>query len=229
MKLFARLAIVFSLICCVSCSQKKDAELGEKVVIIDDDYKTASADKIVIDESSFAGFQTGDAGQQRSAYQEQTRINSDNSKITTMFDGYGNKTETRYFDNNPLLQSVTVRTSAAGEKLVSVYAQNGTVNQLPENMFDRVLSAPANDLAAAAGVFEGRREPVLVQSNQPPLQPMPSYKFPIQMAPAQPIAPEEAPVEPPAAETLKPPVETENPPKQTAEKTASKTPVDDQN
>lgn len=220
--------IAFSVFFSASCSKKNDAEFSGEVVI-DEGYKPASGDEIVIDERSFAQSDAGDSGQ-RSGHQERTRIIADNSKITTMFDGYGNKTETRFFDNNPLLLSITVRTSVSGEKQVSVYAQNGMVNRLPENMFDRVLSSSANDLAAAAGIFEGRREPTIVQSNQPPLQPMPSYKFPVQtpLPQTQPLPAETTEAEPPAVETPKPPIESQTLPKQKTEKIASKNPSGEQ-
>lgn len=174
----------------VSCSQTSGVKFSEQV-IIDDAYKAAPTGEIVIDDQSFAANEENYG--QRAAYKEITKINADNSRVTTMYDGFGNKTETRYFDNNPLLSSLTVRTSAAGEKIVSVAAQNGSVKMLPKNLFDSALTAPANDLAAAAGIFEGRREaPVIDQTNQPPLQPQPSYKFPVYTPP---------PVQPPVEDT----------------------------
>ncbi len=225
MKSSVILVIAFSVFFFASCAKTDDAESSEEVVI-SDGYNAAPNGEIAIDDQSFAGADGQNSGQ-RSAYQERARMLADNSRVTTMYDGYGNKTETRFFDNNPLVLSITVRTSAAGEKNVSVYAQNGTVNQLPENMFDRVLSAPANDLAAAAGIFEGRREPAIVQTSQPPLQPMPSYRFPVQTPPAQavPVEPPTEPEipEPAAAETAKPPTA----PKQKTDKIDSNNPSDE--
>lgn len=218
MKFFAFNLVLFSVCFSVSCSKKQSGGI-EQEIVIDEGYKTAPATgEIIIEDRSLTetNNQTADA---RAGRREVTRIIADNSKITTMYDGYGNKTETRFFDNNPLLNSVIVRTSAAGDKQVFVNAQNGSVGHLPENMFERVLSAPANDLAAAANIFEGRREPtaLLIAESDLPLQPMPSYKFPVRtplpqipqpeaVEPAEPIETPDAP-----AETAAPPPKAEKP------------------
>ncbi len=208
----------------IACSDSRSAESEE--VFFDDGYKTGDREEIVIDDYSFEEKGAAAASQQRSGSQEITRIAPDGSRITTMYDGFGNKTETRFFDDNPLVQIISVRTSASGEKQVSVFAQNGEVKQLPANMLDKVLTAPANDLAAAAGIFQGRREPTIVQTSQPPLQPMPGYRFPVQTPPAQavPIEPTEPETpEPATTETAKPPTA----PKQKTDKIDSKNPSDE--
>ena len=186
MKFFVFILIFISVFTFASCSKKKDGDVAAEIVI-DEGYKTAPAsEEIVIDEQSFTA--AGDkSGAARAGQRERDRIIADNSRITTMYDGFGNKTEIRFFDNHPLLTGLTIRTTPAGEKQVFLYAQNGSVGRVPENMFDRVLSAPANDLAAAANITEGRREssaPTLVESSEP-LQPQPSYKFPIQTPPPE--------------------------------------------
>ena len=101
-----------------------------------------------------------------------------------MYDGFGNKTETRFFDNNLLLQNIIVRTSVKGEKQIFVFGQNGEVKQeLPAEMASKVLTAPANELATAAGIYEGRKQrkmPIENQQMNKPLTPLPSSAFPIQ-------------------------------------------------
>ncbi|HXG85595.1 MAG TPA: hypothetical protein VNI84_16345, partial [Pyrinomonadaceae bacterium] len=147
--------------------------------------------------------------------------------ISTTFDRYGNRTETRTFDNNPRLAFIILRTSLKGKKQVFVYGQNGDVKSLPENMLDKILTATANDLAAAAGISEGRAQSqTFVQSTQP-LKTMPSYKFPVQMPLPQLTPPETVEITAPKpVETLKPPTEaTITPPK--TEKLASKIPTSD--
>ena len=42
---------------------------------------------------------------------EPTQILADKSALVTMFDGYGNKTEKRYFNSHPRIQLVQIRTS----------------------------------------------------------------------------------------------------------------------
>ncbi len=215
----------------LACSDGGNTESEE--VFIDDGYKTGVKEEIAIDDHSFEQKDVA-ASQQRGGSQEITRIAADGSRVTTMYDAFGNKTETRFFDGNRLLQLIAIRTSVEGEKQVSVFGQNGAVKELPTNILDKVLTAPANEIAAAAGIYDGRREtpqPSLVQSSQPPLQPMPSYKFPIQQSqieavPAETNEPETD--EPATAETAKPEGKTASAPKSKSENPASKTPSDEQ-
>lgn len=116
-----------------------------------------------------------------------TTTASDGSQITVMTDNAGNKTESRCFNNHPLIACVVVSTSIQGNKQVLVYGQNGSVKKsLPENMVDNVLTIPANELASAAGIVEGRKQtnfPTIVlqrAKDSQPVQPIPSYKFPVQ-------------------------------------------------
>jgi hypothetical protein len=82
---------------------------------------------------------------------------ADNSTLNTMFDGAGNKTETRFFDNHPLIKNIILRTSARGEKQSFVYAQNGAIEILPEYIIAKALTASANELSKAAGIFHPRK------------------------------------------------------------------------
>lgn len=194
MKFSVCLSIVIFVSLSLACSSRS-AESEE--VFIDDGYKTgdkiADKEEIVFNDLSFEG-KNSTASQSRSGSQGITRIAPDSSQIKTMYDAFGNKTETRIFDGNPLLQVIAVRTSVNGDKQVSVFGQNGTVATLPAGMLDKILTAPASELAAAAGIFEGRREsPTFAQAAPSmPLQPMPSYKFPVQT----PVLPQPVPTEP---------------------------------
>lgn len=226
MKFFAFHLVLFSVFFSVSCLKKQDGGGIEQEIVIDDGYKTAPASgEIIIEDRSLDETNNQTAGT-RAAPREIPKFIADNSRITTMYDGYGNKTETRFFDNNPLLNSIIIRTSAAGDKQIFVNAQNGAVGHLPQNMFDRALSASANDLAAAANIVEGRREsavPSLAESN-PPLQPLPSYKFPVRTPMPQTLPPEPVETaEPEPGETPVPSAESAGaPPK--IEKNASQIP-----
>jgi hypothetical protein len=79
-----------------------------------------------------------------------------------------------------------LKTTSDGQRQVFVYGQNGDVKDLPENMLEKTTTASGDELADAAGLFEvrqNRTQPAITlgkpQSSQP-LQPVPSYKFPIQ-------------------------------------------------
>ncbi len=90
--------------------------------------------------------------------QEQTRMEKDNSVVETMYDAFGNKTESRVFYNDAPLKMVVVRTSVNGQKEVLVYGQNGEVKTAPPTLLDRALTFAAREIAKAAQIFEGRRE-----------------------------------------------------------------------
>lgn len=189
----------------------------EEVVFADDGYKAVPSDEIVIDDrptSGNAGTMNDSSGA-RAASQERTRIAADGSQITTMYDGFGNKTETRFFNDNFLLQDIMLRTSVKGEKQIFVFGQNGTVINLPVDMADKVLTAPANELAVAAGISEGRKAQTIENSQMNrPLTPLPASAFPIRtpMPPAAAVIPstetveetsEPEKTEPAPAETVK--------------------------
>ena len=116
----------------------------------------------------------------------QTVIASDKSKITTMIDSYGNKTETRCFVNHPRLECIVVQTSPDGKKQTVVYGAGQGAKILPENLAGQALTASADELASSAGITETRSSlagkpvsPYGGKDNNKSLQPMPSYKFPI--------------------------------------------------
>lgn len=220
---FLAIIIVFLSAACAGADDS--ARLEE--VVIDDGYKTTSANEIIIDDEDLEG-----KGQTISASnggsRDMTKIAADNSKISVMFDRFGNKTETRNFNYHPRLAFILMRTSADGKRKVFVYGQNGEVNGLPENMLDRVLTASAEEIANAANIREiVRAAPTLAQNNQSPenvpLRPLPSSNFPVQTPPAPPIPVEEPAVpQQPAADTADetPEEEKETP---TREKTESVT------
>jgi hypothetical protein len=129
---------------------------------------------------------------------ETTATASDGSTITTVFDRYGNKSETRYFDSNSRLHFIILKTTSEGYREVFVYGRDGTVKQLPENMLDKVTTASADQIANSAGIpvtIEQRAAtpPDFVLNNNQPSAP------PIQMRPLNPLPPQT--IEPVAAET----------------------------
>lgn len=174
-------------------NESESAEMEE--VIFDDGYKTNAENEIIFDDREFKEKEDADS-MPREDFQEVTEIASDNSKISRMFDRYGNKTETRHFNYHTRLSLILLQTSADGEKQVFVYGQNGEVKTLPENMLDQVLTASADEIANSAGILQQQRQiSISVQNNQlpdsTPLRPMPSYNFPVQIQPAEPVEKEE--------------------------------------
>lgn len=232
MKFPVYLSVIIFVSLSFACSS---GNIESEEVFIDDGYKisdkTGDKEEIIFDDAAFAG-NGSRASQSRSGLQEVTRIVPDGSRVTTMYDAFGNKTETRIFDGNPLLQLVAVKTTVNGDRQVSVFGQNGTVAALPVAMLDKVLTAPANDLASAAGIFEGRREATTtVAQSSKTLQPMPSYKFPIQQPPPLPASPD-AMIEtaaPETPQTPQTPAESKPAPTPKIEIPTSKTPSDDLN
>jgi hypothetical protein len=149
----------------VSCSSAKDgAKDGQKSeVVIEDGYKTTENNEVLIEDNDLKQIQQAVVTSRPSTEQNNV-VAYDGSKISVMLDGYGNKSETRYFENDARLQMVLVRTSVNGQKQIFIYGQNGEVKDLPPSMIDKALSMPAGELANAAGIVEGRRERTIAQS-----------------------------------------------------------------
>ncbi len=163
--------------------------------MFDDGYKAPAKDEVVIDDSLFQDPQNSTevfSGKSR----ERTQIVKDGSTIDVTYDGFGNKTQTRTFNGNPLLSLIMLRTGIDGSKKVFVYARNGEVKNLPEGMNEKILTASPDELANAAGIFEGVKEPAFPESNQTPtittLNPLPSSQFPIRNQQTEQTPPQEA-------------------------------------
>ena len=151
--------LLLIIICCfiaTSCSvSDRLSRVNKKEVFINDNYRTTKEGDILIDDRDFEHSQTP-IFTSRAGFQETPKSSTDNSQISVMIDGFGNKTETRLFSNHPLLQRIVVRTFVNGQKKVFVYGNNGDVKHLPPNMMDKVMTASANTLAKSAGIFNGR-------------------------------------------------------------------------
>jgi hypothetical protein len=166
----------------ISKNESESAEMEE--VIFDDGYKPTARNEIIIKDSDLAGRESA-AFKQHESPEEITKIGSDNSKITTMVDRFGNKTETRHFNYHPRVSFILLQTSADGKKQVFVYGQNGEVKSLPENMLNEVLTASPDEIANSAGIIQQQRQTLITVQNNPsssatPMTPVPSYHFPVQ-------------------------------------------------
>ena len=163
------------------CSKIGDSS-AQNEVVFDDGYKAPAKDEVVINDALFQDHQNSTEGFNNKS-REKTQIIKDGSTIDTTYDGFGNKTEKRTFNGDPLLNLIMLRSGIDGNKKVFVYAKNGEVKNLPEEMIEKILTASPDELANAAGIFEGVKEPGFIQSNQPPtvtaLKPLPSSQFPI--------------------------------------------------
>jgi hypothetical protein len=173
-----------------------EASSGRQEVVIDDGGGRQNENEVVITDADLnekALLQS--SGEKKS--REQTVIADDKSKITTMFDTYGNKTETRCFINHPRLDCVVVTTPAKGKKQTLVYPVGSGAKNLPENEAEKALTASADELADIAGVQETRddiaRKPVSPygrkKADSSQLRPLPSSEFPVfpKMIPQTPV------------------------------------------
>lgn len=102
--------------------------------------------------------------------QGKVRMGNDNSEINTMYDSYGNKTETRIFSGHPLIRLIIIRTSPNGSKTAVVYSQSGEAKKLPEEILEKVLTVNPNEIARAAEIVETPKESLIAlqQNPQPP-------------------------------------------------------------
>ena len=198
-KIFIILA-VFLLTLVSACSKSGAADQTANASTAGD---TQAKTEVYIDESDFQN-QPEQITTTTTQSQGDSRLLSDKSKVTTAFDGYGNKSETRYFENDPRLRFVLVRTSRDGVKEVTVYGHDSDTKMVNE-LGDRALTASSQEIASAAGMTATKtyREVrnYLKPSNASSsgsLQPLPSSEFPV-TAP-QPVSSEPAPPNPPSVE-----------------------------
>lgn len=114
------------------------------------------------------------------SYKEKTRIESDNSLVETMFDNHGNKTESRYFNSNPLLKMVVLRTKIDGRTEAVIYGQNGDIKIAPPELVEKIMKSSAKDIAKAVEIKEGTIEnqiPAMLAALNPTPEPTPFTLF----------------------------------------------------
>ena len=96
------------------------ASKGPKEVVITDKSNSSSSNEVSISDSDFKKtaqpLSTGSKSQELPK-----RTLSDGSAVETLVDGFGNKSETRYFNGHARLKMLILRTSADGAKVVTVY------------------------------------------------------------------------------------------------------------
>ena len=156
--------ILIILLLTASCSSVKTETAQKPEVMIEDGYKTSENGDLLIEDKDIKPVQEAIVTTKENS-QQNNIVAYDGSKISVMLDGYGNKSETRYFDNHPRLQMILLRTAANGEKQVFVYGQNGEVKDLPPSMLDKALTLTADDLAKASGITESRKPQTISQTS----------------------------------------------------------------
>lgn len=188
---FYFLLVIFSAVS-LACSTSKAAFENRAEVVFNDGYKNSSNGKVIIDDRNL-NLKNQPVSTSVQNSEGITRTNADNSEVVIRYDGYGNKTETRMFKNHPRITTLLIRTSADGKQQFYVYGYSKEVKTLPKEMSGAALTAPADEIANAAGLYETRSNDEITNFRKKPnqLQPLPSYKFPIQMPQNVPSQPEE--------------------------------------
>lgn len=159
LSLFIILVVSF-LFLSAACS-KSDEQLSEREsVFLDDGNGNQNGGEVAIDDTSVRDAETQSAIE-RNGYQESDKTESDGTKISTMYDGFGNKTERRFFRQHPLIEAMVLRTSSNGQKEILLFGHNGEVKSVPQNMIERAMTASADELAQAAGISQGSKPKAL--------------------------------------------------------------------
>lgn len=162
---------------CTSAASKEQEE-----VVITDAAKT-SGDEIIINNSDLKKENAQIATSQQSSEMPK-RILADKSEVETLVDGYGNKTEKRYFTGHPRLRFLVLQTAANGQREVTVYGYGGDI-KVVSGLDDNALTASADEIADTSQLFKTRSEPETNnflrggknQTQTQPLQPLPSSAF----------------------------------------------------
>ena len=199
----------------LACTTGSAASENQSEVVFNDGYSANSAaGEVVIDDRTFQAENEQILTAAENS-QETIRKLADNSEIIVRYDGYGNKTETRKFNNHARITELFIRTAANGQKQIYVYGYTKDVKTLSADMTARAFTASADEIADAAGLNQTRSNEDIAnfRKSGKSLQPLPSSSFPMQMPQTiqpQPVASEPAaPVQ--AEETSAVPEETKAP------------------
>ncbi len=197
-KFFTKKKIILGVFLCVisvvgifsaSYIYKNTEYFSDEIVITDADFYKAEGKEIIITDEDFADYKEIIKTTKESR-QETVRNLADKSQVVIGYDGYGNKIITRNFDNDPRLKKIILRIAADGSTRVTVFAQNGEIKGLPENMLDKILSSSANELANSSQIYETREDrdtriEETARRKKEQLKPLPSSEFPVQRQDAE--------------------------------------------
>lgn len=162
------LCLCLATICSTAC-QKSNAHVEEQEISFDDAVaeKPNSNEVVFEDDSGKSAKLVNTFGEKKP---DTVSKGNDNSEISTMYDGYGNKLEKRFFAANSRINNVVVQTTASGEVEVKVYGQSGETVKLAPETAEQVLTAKGDQIADLAHIYrtrEIRQAPVIV-NNLPP-------------------------------------------------------------
>jgi hypothetical protein len=209
--IFLLLIVSSSVLFSSSCTSVESKNSEEVVIDSGNSRATNEQEEIVITDADLE-----DKNKQVSTVQEVTgeakRLLPDESVIETLIDGFGNKTETRYFKEHPRLRLIILRTSAEGNQEVTVYGYGSDTAKIAD-LGDKALTASGDEIANAAQLVATRatsESPVFVKKNKTDttLKPLPSSAF------QKPLTPVNQPTETVQPETTN---TTEKPPTQANE------------
>jgi hypothetical protein len=200
MKLKHIIALLFVVAAAVFISACTNVESKNSEEVVIDRKSTGAADEVFITNSDVKGQKdVAPVSTTREGTQLDKRRLPDKSQIETIIDGFGNKTETRYFEGHPRLRLVIVRTSPKGAQEVTVYGNGAT--KLVNSLGDRALTASGDEIANEAQLYATRSFGAAQnfmkkrKTETQTLQPLPSSAF------QKPVGPVNQTVEPARPET----------------------------
>jgi hypothetical protein len=187
-KLIITLLLVVSASTFFSACTSVESKSSEEVVI--DRSSKGATEEVYITNSDTKGLSQPVTALPKGA-QLGKRILSDKSEIETMIDGFGNKMETRFFVGHPRIRLLIVRTNVKGVQEVTVYGNAG-ITKIVGGLGDRALTASGDEIANAAQLYatssyggaKNFMKRPKTETQQPPLQPLPSSAF---QKPLQPV------------------------------------------
>ena len=130
-----------------ACSQSGQSPAREEV-FINDKTKTPGNEIVITD----TDVKIQKALSQNEKKEDFETAAPDGSKIATAFDSFGNKSETRCF-NNSRIKCLHLLTHADGTREAQVFGHNGLTRNLPEAMLDRATTASADEIADSVRIY----------------------------------------------------------------------------
>lgn len=178
MKRITLLILTISFLCLFSsCRLTKDYD---KTIDMPD-FKIEDGKKgneVVFDDSKIQ-----EKNKQLSTFGEQPKdqnyTDKDGSSVRISFDGYGNKTITKYFFNHPNLKMMIITETTDGTKEAIVYGHNNEHKKLEVDDVNKIVTATGNEIASKAGITTIKREnsAPIIANNPQSLPKIPDPRF----------------------------------------------------
>jgi len=142
---FFILILAFSSVFFSSCSRTANQSSSEVVIT---NKSSSSSNEVTISNADFKK-DNKPVSTQKESQELPKRTLADKSEVETLVDGFGNKTETRYFVGNSRLRMLIARTSPDGSTEVTVYGNGGDTRVVP-GLGDIAMTATGDEIANAA-------------------------------------------------------------------------------